>query len=507
MAELESDPSGLGNSDGTAMPAPPAVAPEPAVASAAAPPVAPAREPAPAPPAPATAPPAAPALDPAVAALCQPVPGPDPCGPDLDFDGDAAYLNYFAQVEGVLPTAFFSQEDGKPFDRATIDLPGQIAAIKPLLARSCDLRLLIMLVRLMALNRDFGGFAVGLAAIAEWLDKYWDAVHPRPQNGKVAARQGVLAALDLPTVVFPMQYMPLIEAGRIGIITYRSWMIANGEVKERAGEIKLSPAAIVEARSDADPAVLATIRKDVAMARTSIERIRNAFMVNGSSAGLEQIATLVGKILAFIDPVAAERAQAPAAGEGDQAAEAGAAGAVGAVPKSAGAAPASLAEVREALAAVADYYSRSEPSSPTLPLVRQAHQLIGKSFFEVMSVLVPTQIDKAAFQIGSDQFFELPVGKLSQLAPAAQAPAPAGGGQAPDATGPNGPAEPRYRVASRSQAIALLEQVQRYFRHNEPSSPVPMLCDRARALAERDFMGVLRDVLPKSALKTTGADK
>jgi len=33
-----------------------------------------------------------------------------------------------------------------------------------------------------------------------------------------------------------------------------------------------------------------------------------------------------------------------------------------------------------------------------------------------------------------------------------------------------------------------------------------MLCDRARALAERDFMGVLRDVLPKSALKT-GADR
>jgi hypothetical protein len=34
-----------------------------------------------------------------------------------------------------------------------------------------------------------------------------------------------------------------------------------------------------------------------------------------------------------------------------------------------------------------------------------------------------------------------------------------------------------------------------------------MLCDRARALAERDFMGVLREVLPKAALKTFGAEK
>jgi type VI secretion system protein ImpA len=240
------------------------------------------------------------------------------------------------------------------------------------------------------------------------------------------------------------------------------------------------------------------------MAGSSLERIRNAFMVNGTSAGIEQISTLVGKISTFIDPAAAERAAAPLAAEADQG-TAEEASASGGAAKAAGAAPTSLADAREALAAIADYYSRSEPSSPTLPLVRQAHQLIGKSFFEVMSVLVPTQIDKATFLIGSDQFFELPVGKLSQLS-AAQPPAQAAdGAQPPDAAGGNG-AEPRYRVASRSQAIALLEQVQRYFRHNEPSSPVPMLCDRARALAERDFMGVLRDVLPKSALKT-GADR
>jgi type VI secretion system protein ImpA len=130
--------------------------------------------------------------------------------------------------------------------------------------------------------------------------------------------------------------------------------------------------------------------------------------------------------------------------------------------------------------------------------VRQAHQLIGKSFFEVMSILVPTQMDKAAFQIGADQFFELPVGKLSKLPeaePAAEeSPARPGG-------------SPQYRVTSRAQAIALLEQVQRFFRHAEPSSPVPMLCDRARALAERDFMAVLKEVLPKAALKTFGAEK
>jgi hypothetical protein len=31
-----------------------------------------------------------------------------------------------------------------------------------------------------------------------------------------------------------------------------------------------------------------------------------------------------------------------------------------------------------------------------------------------------------------------------------------------------------------------------------------MLCERARVLAERDFMSLLRDVLPRSAFKTLG---
>jgi type VI secretion system protein ImpA len=122
-----------------------------------------------------------------------------------------------------------------------------------------------------------------------------------------------------------------------------------------------------------------------------------------------------------------------------------------------------------------------------------------------MSILVPTQMDKAAFQIGADQFFELPVGKLSKLSEAAP-PSPGANGQAGSAT-PSEGGSPQYRIESRAQAIALLEQVQRFFRHAEPSSPVPMLCDRARALAERDFMGVLREVLPKAAFKNFGAEK
>jgi len=441
--------------------------------------------------------------DPGLAELCIPLSKADPCGPDLDLAGHPDYLNFFAQAEGVLPSSFFSAEDGKPFDRASVDLSRQIEAIGPLWDLSRDLRLLVIRARLMILDRDLGGFAVSVAAIAEWLDRFWDDLHPRALDGDVGARVAAIGSLDLPTVIFPLQYTPLCEGRRIGTVTYRSWMIASGETKPRAGEQKHLSTALTEAVADAAPEVLAATRKHVALLRTSLIHIRAIFTRRGFSAGLESLPALVDRIQGFIDPRAAiEGETATGAAEGDDNAAAPTARTIAGAQ---GDAPASLADAQQALAAIAAYYSRSEPSSPTLPLVRQAYQLIGKSFFEVMSILVPTQMEKAAFQIGADQFFELPVGKLSKLTEAA--PQPPGTDESRP-TAPSGDSGPmQYHVTSRAQAIALLDQVQRFFRHAEPSSPVPMLCERARALAERDFMGVLREVLPKSSLKNFGSDK
>ncbi len=433
--------------------------------------------------------------DPKLAALCTPFSDTDLCGPDLDMEGDADYLNFFASVEGVLPTTFFSVEDGSPFDRSTVDIKGQLDALAPLLQRTRDIRLLLVQARLLILNKDLGGFALNLAAVAYWLDKFWDAVHPRPQPGD-AARSGAISTLDLPTVIFPLQYAPLIEARRLGPISYRTWMIATGEVKPRTGEVQVSQGAITEAISAADPEVLATARRNIALVKSSLDTIRNAFLAHGESAGLDKLSTLAATIRGFIDPQASAAEAGAAAADASEAAAA-AAGDVGP-------APASLAQASEALAAIADYYSRSEPSSPVLLLVRQANHLVGKSFFEIMNILIPAHVEKAAFQIGADQFFDLPLEKLSDFAEVP--PVVAGGGsETTEESSPTDP--PRYTITNRAQAIVLLDLVHRYFRRSEPSSPVPMLCDRARALAERDFMGVLRDVLPKDALRSINEER
>ena len=429
-----------------------------------------------------------PAIDPDVAPLCFPLSGDDPCGPDLDLSGDAEYLNFLAQVEGVLPTSFFSVEDGKPFDPSTVDLRSHLAEADRLYARSRDIRLLATRARLLVLNRDVAGFAVTVAAIAEWLDGSWDAVHPRPEGGNLTARRSTVSALDLPTVIFPLQYAPLFEGRRIGPVTYRAWIVATGEVKAREGDGDASAAAISEAVTHADASALAAARKHIALLDRSVQRICKSFGERGVTV-LDTLPEQLRKMRAWIDPHATTDAALGAAGisQADSRQEAS----VGLVALS------SIGEARQALAAIAEYYAGSEPSSPVLPLVRQAHQLIGKSFLEIMTILVPTHVDKAAFQIGTNPVFDLPVNKLSALsATSAHVDASSGSfDDAPDSATAAPPAK-SYRVGSRAQSLAMLESVQRYFRHTEPSSPVPMLCERARVLAERDFMGVLEDVLP-----------
>ena len=437
-----------------------------------------------------------PAMDPDVAALCLPLSDGDPCGPDLDLSGDAQYLNFLAQVEGVLPTSFFSLEDGRPFDPSTIDLRSHLAEADRLYMRSRDIRLLVTRARLVVLNRDVAGFSVTLAAIAEWLEKFWDAVHPLPEGEKLTARRSTISALDLPTVIFPLQYAPLFEGRRIGPVTYRAWIIATGEVKSREGDGDASAAAISEALANADANVLADARKHIALLDRSVQRICQAFAGHGVAV-LDTLPEQVRKMRAWIDPRAAA-VNLAAGSQADNRQDAS----VGVVSLT------SIGEAKQALGAIAEYYAGSEPSSPVLPLVRQAHQLIGKSFLEIMTILVPTHVDKAAFQIGTNPVFDLPVSKLSSLS-VTSANVDASAGAFDDASGSASlaPSAKSYRVGSRAQALAMLESVQRYFRHTEPSSPVPMLCERARVLAERDFMGVLEDVLPKSALKAFNADR
>ena len=51
-------------------------------------------------------------------------------------------------------------------------------------------------------------------------------------------------------------------------------------------------------------------------------------------------------------------------------------------------------------------------------------------------------------------------------------------------------------IRSREDAVRMLDKISEYFRRNEPSSPVPMLLQRAKGLIAKDFMEILKDLTP-----------
>ncbi|HXD20562.1 MAG TPA: type VI secretion system protein TssA [Vicinamibacterales bacterium] len=53
-------------------------------------------------------------------------------------------------------------------------------------------------------------------------------------------------------------------------------------------------------------------------------------------------------------------------------------------------------------------------------------------------------------------------------------------------------------VRSRQDAIRALDAVSAYFRQHEPSSPLPMLLDRAKRLVSKNFLEVLADIAPEA---------
>ncbi|HVV93440.1 MAG TPA: type VI secretion system ImpA family N-terminal domain-containing protein [Hyphomicrobiales bacterium] len=426
-------------------------------------------------------------------ALSQPVADDAPCGPDLEVAGDPDYMNFMARIEGLLPESYLS------FDRATLDVPAELATIGGLLARSRDLRLLTVAAKLLILDRDLSGFAAAFAAVAALLHERWDDVHPRGEEGDYTLRMVAVQSLDEnATIAMPLQAVPLVESRRFGKISFRSHLVAAGEVAPREGEAAVDATAVAGALDEAEIADLVAVRDRVRGVQAAAAQIAGDFISPpGGEPGsghayavrFERLAPLAARIVALLDgaivkrdPTAVPAAPAPAAST--------AAPAAAAAPTSGRIR--SLADARQALAAASAYFAAAEPSSPAALLVHQAERCIGRSFLEVMQILVPGAAERTTIPVGGDKVFDLTFEQLRQL----------DGNAGMDGAGTGaGDGAPVAAAASRPEALALLEEVAAFYRAAEPSSPIPLLVARARDFAESDFMSILQHVLPGDALR------
>jgi type VI secretion system protein ImpA len=429
-----------------------------------------------------------------VASLTQPITADDPCGPDLDVTGDVQYLNFFASAESLLPMSYFevvnANGERRRFDPKAVDFAGQFVAAHPLLARTRDLRLNLLLAKFHILNRDFDGFISCLQATASLLREHWEAVHPRGEDGDYALRAVTVEAIDVfPTVINPLQFLPLIENRRYGTLNYRAYQIAKGEITAGEADIDIPDLAAIDrivSETDIDTLRMASARcSALAAGVADIKAIWHEKLNSGQPISLDRLSGVANGMAAWLAGLVAARDPAPPpASPADTALD------DPQRPPDTTGALASTGQASAALAAAGDYFARTEPSNPALLLVRQAQEMVGKSFIEVMRMLVPSHVESASINIGRDKVFDLPIERMAELV-----------------TSPSSVAETDagaivFSATNRSQALDLLAKVSLFFRAAEPSSPIPLLVDRARDLAQRDFLSLLNDVLPEGALRT-----
>jgi type VI secretion system protein ImpA len=425
-----------------------------------------------------------------------PVSPDDPCGPDLDLEGDAEFLNFVAATEGLLPTQFYS------FNRESIDFAAAFATIDKLLKRTLDVRLLGLAAKLSILNRDVASFARWVGSLNWALSEHWESVHPRAEGDDFSVRLGQLMTLeDNAVVLLPLQYARLLEIPREGSFAYRDQLAATGVVQPRtvtrfnertgaqetsADEKFIPQKTIDKILRDVEIAKLAALFETLRRLTASLGSIKATTIEHvGYEKAIEspKLAKLVQDMTEFVRAalLARDPSFAPASAKEGEAETAGSEAAAGVV---AGPPPAfaSRAEVDAALASALGYFEANEPSSPALLLIRQARETLGKNLYEVMKLLTPPHADSARVFVGPDSVFTVPVKSLSS---------------APPAETPRAPSEP---APSRAAALALVEAVAQHMQRAEPSSPVPYLLDRARNLASRDFVSLLYDVLPEDAI-------
>lgn len=406
-----------------------------------------------------------------------PVSAESPCGPDLDIEGDVEFLNFLAATEGQLPSSYLA------FDRNSIDFPTVIATGRKFLERTLDVRLLALLAKLSILDRDLIAFSSWLNATAHLISDHWDGAHPRGEGGAFLARLAQLATFnDGPVVAQPLQNAPLAETQRDGALTFRAQLIALGEAKPRENEIFPDAGAIDKILLNCDLADLRRTLEALQKSAGALAQIRKFTLEKvgaGDAVSYEVVEPLIERMIAFVQAGVARRdpSVAPPVAQSGTTEE-------GAPAPPSASEFASLAEVDAALASALGYFAVSEPSSAAVLLIGQARQLLGKNIYEVMKILAPSYADSARIFVGTEPVFTVPVRNIAATAaPTEDQPPPA-----------------IQAATSRAAALSLVDAAANHLRKVEPSNPAPFLLDRARALASRDFLGLLRELLPEHAL-------
>ncbi|WP_207478254.1 type VI secretion system protein TssA [Arenibaculum pallidiluteum] len=305
------------------------------------------------------------------------VDGADPCGEALDYDLD--YLEFEIAARGKPDRQL---GDATAAGDATDWI--QVAALGLELARrSKDLRIGATLTRAWLHTDGFRGLADGLALLADYLERYWDGVHPRPDADDAddpTVRVNALANLCDPAgLLADIRHAPLADSRAFGRFSLEQWQAArNDEPGSGAPDL----AQIEGAFGATDRELLSGTSEALGDCLGGIGRLEaslRAQIAPEAMLRLDALKDLLGQVRAVID---AYRPM-PSVGA-DEAAEE-----VSPVATGGSGEISSRADVIGQLERICVWYRANEPSSPVPMLLERTKRLVAKDFLSLLVELAP----------------------------------------------------------------------------------------------------------------------
>jgi len=338
--------------------------------------------------------------------LLTPISPEDPCGADLSYDPVLQELETL--IQGKPETQFSEAEEPNWKQVREQGLA--------LFDRTKDLRLAVNLTVAELEEEGLPGFASGLRLIRRLLEQYWDTFHPKldPEFGNdPLERMNLVSSLSTPEGTFGdhlqilgrIRRTPLCHSQRLGSFSLFQIQAASAKpgtpvegdqpTATKGPDLTLIDAAF----RDSAPDFLVQIDQSLSSAVNDLDAISNFL---DRTVGVTKSVSFDGLKSVLLEARKQVNRYLPtSAGESGEevSSQAGANGATERMSM-----PGSIqnrTEVLRSLDAICAYYESTEPSSPVLPLLRRAQQLVGKNFTEILQELAPDTVAQVKLSGGS----------------------------------------------------------------------------------------------------------
>lgn len=331
----------------------------------------------------------------------EPLPG-NPVGENLEYDDD------FREMEKAAAGRPATQFD----EGVAPDWRQVLARTQSLFERTRDLRVGVYWTRARTHLDGAVSLPEGLRLLVGLLERYWDELHPQPEDGDAYARVNALNELASVVGLLADLRESVVAADRsVGEVRGRDVELVLGLLEPRADEAPPSRGALeqmLEGIAERQPS-LRQFPKTALERTDALQQLMRDRVGYAAAPDLSPLRKLLAGLVGLVPEPGNAGAEAGDAGAGQAADDGddvpGAGGEATAAPRRGGRAGLSgnidsRTDALRAIDMVCDYLERTEPTNPAQLLLRRARKLVNKNFIELVKELAPDGLNEVAKVMG-----------------------------------------------------------------------------------------------------------